>query len=72
MADEADRAQVINEQHLDDALAAHRRRPAYTVADSALVCIDCEEPIPAKRREAAPGCTRCIDCQTMHEQWRPL
>jgi len=55
MADEIDRAQTINEQHLDDALAAHLRRPAYTVADSALICIDCERPIPARRREAVPG-----------------
>jgi len=68
MADEIDRAQTINEQHLDDALAAHLRRPAYTVADSALICIDCERPIPARRREAVPGCTRCVGCQTHYER----
>lgn len=72
MPDEADIAQAINEQLLDDALAAHKRRPAYTVADSALICIDCERPIPAKRREAVPGCNRCVECQQIHENWRPL
>lgn len=70
--DDADRAQNINEQHLADALAAHQRRPAYTVADSALICIDCEKPIPAKRRAAVPGCTRCVKCQETLEHWRPL
>lgn len=72
MPDGIDRAQIINEQILEDALAAHQRRPAYTVADSALICIDCERPIPEGRRIAAPGCTRCVDCQTTIEHWRPL
>lgn len=72
MPDDIDRAQVITEQHLDDALAAHRRRPAYTLADSALICVDCELPIPEGRRKAQPGCTRCVGCQSLHENWRPL
>lgn len=30
-------------------------------------CIDCEEPIPAARRKAVPGCRRCVDCQAQFE-----
>ena len=37
-----------------------RRAP---VGDSAKFCIECEEPIPEKRREAIPGVKLCIDCQ---------
>ncbi|WP_298438016.1 TraR/DksA family transcriptional regulator [Geobacter sp.] len=72
MPDDIDRAQEINEQFLEDALAEHRRRKPLTVADSALICIDCETPIPEKRRKAAPGCVRCVECQTLLEHWRPL
>nr|WP_238377274.1 TraR/DksA C4-type zinc finger protein [Vogesella sp. EB] len=31
-------------------------------------CADCGEPIPHKRQQAAPGCTRCVDCQSTHER----
>lgn len=30
-------------------------------------CLECGQPIPAERRLKAPGCQRCIDCQTTHE-----
>ncbi|OQY20093.1 MAG: hypothetical protein B6I36_02290 [Desulfobacteraceae bacterium 4572_35.1] len=70
MADDGDRAQRINEQLQADALATHRRKQ-LTAGDSRLECIDCEEPIPQARRIASPGCKRCIDCQTLHENWRP-
>lgn len=69
MADEADLAQQTLERAM--AQAERRARRPLTVADSALICIDCERPIPEGRRKAKPGCTRCIDCQTMHENWRP-
>jgi phage/conjugal plasmid C-4 type zinc finger TraR family protein len=68
--DEADLAQDCLERAM--AAAERRRARPLTVADSALICIDCEEPIPERRRTAAPGCTRCIECQTLHENWRPL
>lgn len=29
---------------------------------------DCGEEILQTRREAAPGCTRCVHCQTRHER----
>tara|TARA_B100002049_G_scaffold200912_1_gene159443 strand:- start:825 stop:1031 length:207 start_codon:yes stop_codon:yes gene_type:complete len=30
-------------------------------------CIDCEEPIPERRRKAIAGCTRCTSCQEDHD-----
>lgn len=29
---------------------------------------DCGEPIPEARRQAMPGCRRCIDCETFIER----
>jgi phage/conjugal plasmid C-4 type zinc finger TraR family protein len=39
---------------------------------SNLLCIDCGEEIPEARRRAVPGCRRCVDCQSLHENWRPV
>lgn len=30
-------------------------------------CIECEEPIPARRREAIQGVERCFDCASIRE-----
>lgn len=30
-------------------------------------CIDCNNEIPLKRRQAKPGCRRCRDCQELFE-----
>lgn len=72
--DEADQAQRYNEdfqayclEHRQK-LGDHQDRPYYT----GTACQDCDEEIPLKRRQALPGCRRCIDCQTLHENWRPL
>jgi phage/conjugal plasmid C-4 type zinc finger TraR family protein len=70
VADDMDIAQAINEQHLEDALAAHRRKTSEALKTSE-VCEDCKEPIPAARLAAMPGCTRCIDCQTTFERRHP-
>lgn len=35
---------------------------------SASICEECDQPIPAARRAAFPGVTRCVSCQTIHEQ----
>ena len=70
MPDDMDKAQAINEQFLDGVLADHRHRKPK--GESRLDCIDCEERIPEARRLAAPGCQRCIGCQTLHENWRPM
>ena len=70
MTDEIDQAQAINEQFPEGVLADHRRRRPS--GKSRETCIDCEEPIPQPRRQAVPGCQRCIHCQTLHENWRPM
>lgn len=83
--DDMDRVQECCEQYLDDALAAHYRRTTIPPPNPLLnkegerkqsergeVCEDCGEPIPEARRKAMPGCRRCIDCQTLHENWRAL
>jgi phage/conjugal plasmid C-4 type zinc finger TraR family protein len=31
-------------------------------------CEDCLEAIPAARRVAVPGCTRCVECQERVER----
>ena len=31
-------------------------------------CIDCGQPIPARRRAAMPSAVRCIACQSHHER----
>ncbi|MCV4797044.1 TraR/DksA C4-type zinc finger protein, partial [Escherichia coli] len=34
---------------------------------SALVCEECDVPIPAARRAAYPSATRCVSCQSVFE-----
>lgn len=31
------------------------------------LCVDCDEPIPAKRRALLPYATRCVDCAAFEE-----
>jgi phage/conjugal plasmid C-4 type zinc finger TraR family protein len=62
MADFADRASALSEQYLTQALAARAARSAAP-AESAIECEECGDEIPEKRRQAVPGCTRCIECQ---------
>jgi phage/conjugal plasmid C-4 type zinc finger TraR family protein len=72
MADDADRAQAINDQFQQDMIrraVSASRAPADQGTD---YCIDCEEDIPLSRQIAMPGAKRCVDCQQMHENWRPL
>ena len=68
--DEIDQAQAINEQFQEGILADHRRR--QPAGESRETCLDCDDPIPEARRRTAPGCRRCIGCQTLQEHWRPL
>lgn len=69
--DDMDRAQARDQAFLADAHAAHYRNRVAAV--SATHCEDCDRPIPEQRRTAAPGCTRCVNCQTSfenHPRWR--
>lgn len=66
MADEADTANEYAEQARAYAIrsiaGAMRCR-----GESLEFCLECEEPINPKRREAVPGCTLCIGCQRLAE-----
>lgn len=58
-----DRAQGLEQRQRDEALARHFAANPPVLTPSATHCIDCDDPIPQARRDAAPGCDRCIDCQ---------
>jgi len=64
--DDIDRAQ---QNQLDDINRALRNRTINIMEEgvSPLLCEDCDGEIPAARRAAAPGCTRCIRCQREFE-----
>lgn len=64
MADIADYANDLVLDRIEEML--HKRRGAAATS-SAEFCEDCGDDIPPARRLAAPGCTRCIDCQAMDE-----
>lgn len=63
MTDIVDIANDLAQRERDDALAAHHaRRPAQASGSSrGRCCVDCGRAIPAKRLEANPAATRCID-----------
>ncbi|MDR3434665.1 MAG: TraR/DksA C4-type zinc finger protein [Rouxiella aceris] len=64
MADVIDIAQ----ERADLILAAQiqaARAPAARI--SAMLCIDCDRPIPEERRAALPGVEQCIDCKELAE-----
>jgi len=65
--DQFDRATQLEEQQREAALAQVLHR-AQNAGESALHCIDCGVDIPEARRQAVPGCQRCIDCQEDHER----
>ena len=49
------------EASINDELARLKARRG-PVGESALLCAECEEPIPQARREALPGVKLCIEC----------
>lgn len=63
--DSIDLAQERDEQLRAAALANIPRLPGTTPA--LWYCEDCLVAIPEARRQAVPGCTRCVDCQSMAE-----
>lgn len=61
MADKADIAGEYIEQELAWTLANQRSQPQPANDDP--YCEECGEEIPAKRRQALPGCATCVACQ---------
>ena len=71
MTDLYDRATEREEQNRTDALTEQARRAGLegkTVADSALFCQLCDDPIPDARRRALPGVQTCVECQAELER----
>ena len=51
----------IQDTVADAVSSARARMPA---GPGALECVECGEDIPERRRQAVPGVTTCIDCQS--------
>ena len=64
--DDADRGQLAAEQYLKADLTG--RSAGIPSGETFLFCEDCAAPIPESRRQASPGCRRCIDCQKKAER----
>ncbi|MBA5605850.1 TraR/DksA C4-type zinc finger protein [Duganella sp. FT3S] len=63
--EELDREVAIRRQRLKTIALACRAGVEYD-------CRDCGIAIPADRRQAAPGCTRCRPCEMAAEAQRKL
>ena len=61
-------AQKLSEEALARSLSEARRSLAR--GESLTHCEDCGEPIPERRRQAVPGCTRCVACQALFERMK--
>lgn len=64
-ADFAGEAQAIHDDRLAARLGAERRMRERQIGTAE--CVDCEEEIAPRRREAMPWVTRCADCQSLAE-----
>ena len=64
--DSADQAQEREEMHRALALQNATIKPGKE--PTSWSCEDCFIAISEKRRAAVPHCTRCVDCQEIHEE----
>lgn len=60
--DLVDRAQAREELDRQLALRAHNARLSQAAGSG--ICLDCREPIDARRLQANPAAVRCTDCQS--------
>jgi phage/conjugal plasmid C-4 type zinc finger TraR family protein len=63
--DDMDFVQRQNEEFQAFALAQLKNREHDN--NDSIYCQECKNEIPVKRRNAKPGCLRCIDCQIEFE-----
>lgn len=63
MSDFADVAGDYQEKWEAGCIAA--ALPAAPVGPSRFECLDCDGPIPERRRQAVIGCQRCIECESL-------
>lgn len=64
--DEIDMAQAHSELLLSAKIANHRMK-ATAAGTGAADCEECAEEIPMARRQAVPGSTLCVHCQSKME-----
>ena len=64
MADSMDLVQQRVEQNMQRHIQNARTRKPGIVR---VLCIDCDAPIPAARRQATPGVQSCVTCQEIAE-----
>lgn len=74
--DDADRAQRSSESEAERILAAARARNREARAQGEALpegraCVDCGDPIDARRLAARPDARRCTHCQRTAEGGRP-
>lgn len=64
-----DRASDLEQRQREEALERHRQQAQAAVKPGAAAteCADCGGDIPAARRAAVPGCTRCVPCAQLAE-----
>ncbi|AKU21888.1 TraR/DksA C4-type zinc finger protein [Massilia sp. NR 4-1] len=76
MTDVFDQATRLEEQERELILACRRlaslQQANLASLGSAQECHCCGDPIPPARRRAAPGCTRCVACESENERQRKL
>jgi phage/conjugal plasmid C-4 type zinc finger TraR family protein len=65
MADPIDLSDPAREQFLADSIAKVPRPGGV----SAFICVDCEDPIPERRRQAYQGTIRCVECQAEYARF---
>ncbi len=72
MSDPADLAAPVEQRQRDDALANQAALNAAHETpfeiDGKRVCLDCYDPIPARRLKACPHAVRCVECQNDHDR----
>ncbi|MCD5362782.1 TraR/DksA family transcriptional regulator [Chromobacterium aquaticum] len=66
MTDIFDQAQELELRQREQALA--RQAAQQKTGASLSHCEDCGDAIPDNRQTFAKGCTRCFECQTIHER----
>ncbi|MDX7501392.1 TraR/DksA family transcriptional regulator [Citrobacter freundii] len=65
MADIIDNASTLEDLQREAALSMHRLNHS---AVSATHCEECGEPLIPERRDAFPGCKKCVSCQEDEEK----
>lgn len=63
MADPADYASERMQHDIEGRLASRQRFQGVSQTH----CLECETPIPQRRRELLPGVELCVDCQQLAE-----